>query len=180
MAYSPDGKYLAVGTHQSTLVIYDTVNYAVKGFFKDFKGAVTGIDWTKDGHYIRTNSEIYELLYFNMETMQLEQSGALDTRNEEWATQNTKVAWEVAGIYPKGVDGTHVNGVCLSRDGKLVATGDDWGLLNIYNFPCRDGCQAKSFKGHSEQVIRVKFGAEDKYLFTVGGHDKTLMQWRKL
>jgi len=179
MTYSPDGKYLAVGTHESSLIIYNVSDYSVKKIFKELKGAVTAIDWTTDSRYIRLNSEIYELLYFNIKTEQHDPSGALNTKNAEWATQNTKVAWEVAGIFPKGVDGTHINGVCLSEDRNLVVTGDDWGLVSIYNYPCVDGCHSKSFKGHSEQVIRVKFGMNDNYIFSVGGYDKTLMQWKR-
>ena len=40
------------------------------------------------------------------------------------------------GIYPHGTDGSHINGVCVDKSSKLIATGDDYGLVNIYRDPC--------------------------------------------
>ena len=146
MAFSPSGDYLAVGTHSNTIVIYSTDTYAQKGILKGHKSSITSLDWSKNSKYIRSVCEAYELLFFNIDTMAQDPSGASNTKDLEWATQNTKIGWCVTGVFPKGCDGTHVNGVSLSADGKLVATGDDWGLVNIYRFPCREGSQCKAFR----------------------------------
>jgi len=45
------------------------------------------------------------------------------------------MGWDIAGIHPFGEDGTHINGVAVSADKGLVASADDFGLLNIYNYP---------------------------------------------
>lgn len=180
MSYSPDGNYLAVGTHSNTIVVYKTSNYSTKGTLTAHKSSILSLDWSKDSSYIRSNCEAYELLFFNIDSMKQDPSGASNTKGIEWATQSTKIGWSVIGVFPKGTDGSHVNGVCGSNDGKLIASGDDWGLVNIYNNPCREGSQAKSFKGHSEHVVRVRFSADDKKIFSVGGQDKAIMQWRKV
>ena len=146
MAYSPDGNFLAVGTHNSTIVIYTTDSYTQKGILKGNSSSITSLDWSKNSKYLRTNSESYELLFYTIETMAQDASGASGTKDLEWATQNTKIGWSVIGVFPKGVDGTHVNGVSMSADGKLIATGDDWGLLSIYRNPCREGSQGKAFR----------------------------------
>ncbi len=52
-----------------------------------------------------------------------------------WDTNSTKIGWNVEGIYPPGEDGSHINGVDFSKDGKLIATSDDFGLMNIYRNP---------------------------------------------
>jgi microtubule-associated protein-like 6 len=31
--------------------------------------------------------------------------------------------------------------------------------------------------GHSSHVTKVKFSADDKYIVTTGGHDKTVLIW---
>jgi WD40 repeat protein len=180
MVYSPDGNYLAVGTHSNTIVVYNTSNYSTKGTLKGHNSSILSIDWSKDSSYIRSNCEAYELLFFNIDSMKQDPSGASNTKSLRWATQNTKIGWSVTGIFPKGTDGSHVNGVSMSNDEKLIASGDDWGLVNIYNNPCREGSQPKSFLGHSEHVVRVKFNKDDKYLFSVGGQDKAVMQWKRV
>ncbi len=32
--------------------------------------------------------------------------------------------------------GTHVNGVDRTKDSKHVVIADDWGLVNLYKYPC--------------------------------------------
>jgi len=55
----------------------------------------------------------------------------------DFATTNTKFGWEIVGIYP-GVDFTDVNSVERSHNKTLIATGDDFGRVNIFKYPCID------------------------------------------
>ena len=96
----------------------------------------------------------------------------------KFATQTAKFGWCVDGIFPRGVDGTHINSVCGSPDGSLICTGDDYGLVRIFNNPCRPGSKPRSFRGHSEHVVRVVMPC-DKTIFSIGGQDKTLLMFAK-
>ena len=79
-----------------------------------------------------------------------------------------------AGIKPPGEDGTHVNSVAMF--GSILATGDDFGLVNLYHHPVEHATDAsRSFSGHSEHVVRVEFSRDGKRLFSLGGQDKTLV-----
>lgn len=62
----------------------------------------------------------------------------------------------------------------------LISCGDDYGLVQLFRNPARKGVMPRSFRGHSEHVVRVKFGRGglDGWLFSVGGYDQTLMQWK--
>ena len=60
----------------------------------------------------------------------------------------------------------------------MIASGDDWGLVNLYNLPCLKGAKPVSFRAHSSHVVRVMFDQSDQYLYSVGGYDKTLMMWK--
>ena len=40
------------------------------------------------------------------------------------------------GIWPDGADGTDVNSVSRSNGKKLLATGDDFGNVNLFRYPC--------------------------------------------
>lgn len=68
----------------------------------------------------------------------------------------------------------------MNEEQSLICTGDDFGLVNIFRNPARKGAKPKSFRGHSEHVVRVKFGRGDlaHWLFSVGGYDQTVMQWK--
>ena len=75
------------------------------------------LDWSKDNTYIRTNCGAYELLFWNAADCSQDPNGRSNTTAVEWATSTVKFGWNVEGIYPKGEDGTHINGVCGSHDG---------------------------------------------------------------
>ena len=34
------------------------------------------------------------------------------------------------------MDGTDINMIDLSKDGKYLAVADDFGLVSLYNYPC--------------------------------------------
>ena len=40
-----------------------------------------------------------------------------------------------SGIWPEGADGTDINTVGRNNAGSLVATGDDFGKVNLFRFP---------------------------------------------
>jgi len=40
------------------------------------------------------------------------------------------------GIWPDGADGTDVNSVSRSNGKQLLATGDDFGNVNLFRYPC--------------------------------------------
>ena len=118
-------------------------------------------------------------MFFTPENFAQDPSGASNTVATQWATGHAKYGWLVDGIFPSGTDGTHINGVDFSKDGTLIATGDDYGLVNIFRNPCRGGHKPISLRGHSEHVVRVLFHKNDSYLFSVGGYDQTLMQFKR-
>ena len=60
-----------------------------------------------------------------------------------------------------------------------MATGDDYGLVNLFRDPVIKG-KPRCYRGHSEHVVRVKFSCgDDARLYSIGGYDQTLMQWKK-
>ena len=180
MQYSPDGKKLACGSHDNTIYIYDANSYNLLGKCSKHNSFIVSVDWSQDSTYLRSVCGAHELLFYTAENCQQDPSGASNTVATEWATHHAKYGWLVDGIFPSGTDGTHINGVDFSSDDTLIATGDDYGLVNIFRNPCRGGHMPLSMRGHSEHVVRVAFHKKDQYLFSVGGYDQTLMQFKRV
>lgn len=73
-----------------------------------------------------------------------------------------------------------MNYLTVSPDGNTLVSCDDYGLVNFYRYPVLDySHKAWSYSGHSEHVLRAEFSPDGNKLFTVGGQDKALIQWRK-
>ena len=179
MAFSPDQSMLAVGSHDNNIYIYNTSDWSLKGTCKGHSSYIMAIDFCTHNNYLRSNCGAYELLFFTMNDCQQDPSGRSNTTPVVWATSTVKFGWNVEGIYPKGADGTHINGVAGSSDGQLLACGDDYGLVTLFRDPARMGAKPRSYRGHSEHVVRTLFSADDTYLWSIGGYDQTLMQWKK-
>lgn len=59
-----------------------------------------------------------------------------------------------------------------------MATADDSGLVNVFNYPCVvKNAPRKSYKGHSSHVLNITFAWNDEKLVTVGGHDNCAISW---
>ena len=169
---------LAVGSHDNGLYIYNTNDWSLKGKMNKHSSYIMALDWSADNKWIRTNCGAYELLFTTTDNVEQDPSGRSNTTEVIWATSTVKFGWNVEGIYPKGTDGTHINGVAGSSDGKLLACGDDYGLVTLFRDPARIGAKPRSYRGHSEHVTRVKFS--ERLLWSVGGYDQTLMQWTQV
>ena len=103
-----------------------------------------------------------------------------NTKTFIWATNSIKKGWDVEGTRPISEDGTHINSIDVSQDQKLIATSDDFGLLNIYRYPCMSvKHKARSYSGHSEHVVRARFTPQADRIFTIGGYDKAVIQWKR-
>ena len=179
--YSPCEKYLAVGSHDNCIYVYDVQNdYSLYCKFSKHNSFVTSLDWSADSSYIRSVCGAYEKLYYNVKDKSFDSSGLTNTKDYEWASYSAKIGWDVEGIYPSGEDGSHINGVDVSKDKKLLATSDDFGLVNIYRCPCLSlKHKARSYCGHSEHVVRAIFTPDAQRIFTIGGYDKAVIQWRR-
>lgn len=42
----------------------------------------------------------------------------------------------VSGVWPEGSDGTDINAVCRAHEEKLLSTGDDFGKVHLFSYPC--------------------------------------------
>jgi WD40 repeat protein len=66
----------------------------------------------------------------------------------------------------------------MTKDQKLIASGDDYGLVCTYRNPLLDKHASGKYRGHSEHVTTVIWSDDNKYLISVGGQDQTTIQWK--
>ena len=173
MRYSPCENFFATGSHDNNIYVYsvsDAGEYTLYKSFAKHNSFVTAFDWTVDSSYIRSQCGAYEKLYFDIVGKQHDSAGLSNTKDKEWATVTVKLGWDVQGIHPNGEDGSHINGVSICKQSAILAAGDDWGLVNFYNYPVLDNThESSSYTGHSEHVTRIVFNEAGDKAFTVGG-----------
>jgi len=180
MAYSPDGRFLAVGTHGMVICILDVSDgYSVGAVLKSHNAPICNLDWSADGEHLQSVCIAYELLFFDIDPDNLS-SSCQNTRPSalthiEWATQTCKFGWPVQGVFGFTVDGTDVNRCAKDPNNQWLFTATDWGYVSMFRYPCLEGHEGHRFYGHSSHVTNVI--VQDKHVFTTGGNDKAIFQW---
>ncbi|KAF6287975.1 EMAP like 2 [Rhinolophus ferrumequinum] len=182
VSFSPDGAYLAVGSHDNLVYVYTVDQGGRKvsrlGKCSGHSSFITHLDWAQDSSCFVTNSGDYEILYWDPATCkQITTADAV--RNMEWATATCVLGFGVFGIWSEGADGTDINAVARSHDGKILASADDFGKVHLFSYPC---CQPRAlshkYGGHSSHVTNVAFLWDDSMALTTGGKDTSILQWR--
>ncbi|XP_074516635.1 echinoderm microtubule-associated protein-like 1 isoform X6 [Sebastes fasciatus] len=182
MCYGPDGNFLAIGSHDNYIYIYAVAENGRKnsrvGKCSGHSSFITHLDWSVDSQYLVSNSGDYEILYW-IPSVCKQVVSVETTRDIEWATHTCPLGFQVFGLWPDGSDGTDINAVCRSSDKSLLVTGDDFGKVHLFSYPCSQfRAPSHVYGGHSSHVTNVTFLHDDGYLVSTGGKDMSVMQWR--
>jgi len=62
---------------------------------------------------------------------------------------------------------------------QIIATANDDSKIRLFRYPAMvEDQQFVELRGHSSHVTKVRFNKNNSYLFSAGGNDTTVMQWR--
>ncbi|XP_038631944.1 echinoderm microtubule-associated protein-like 5 isoform X6 [Scyliorhinus canicula] len=181
--FSPSSQYLAVGTCENTIDFYDlTLGPALNriSYCKDIASFVIQIDFSADSNYIQVSTGSYKRLVYEVPLgKQVTEQSQIDRIT--WATWTSILGDEVIGIWSRNLDKADVNCACVSHSGLNIVTGDDFGMVKLFDFPCREKfAKHKKYLGHSAQITNIKFTSGDRYVVSAGGQDCSLFVWKCL
>ncbi|XP_042257411.1 echinoderm microtubule-associated protein-like 3 isoform X1 [Thunnus maccoyii] len=183
MRYSPDGSFLAVGSHDNFIYIYNVTEsgrrYARFGKCNGHSSFITHLDWSKDGKYIMSNSGDYEILYWDIAAGCKLLRNRFESKDREWASYTCVLGFHVMGVWLEGSDGTDINALCRSHNEKMVAVADDFCKVHLFQYPCpKPKAPSHRYEGHGSHVTNVCFTHSDSHLLSMGGKDTCILQWR--
>ena len=128
-----------------------------------------------------SNSGAREQLFFEAPRGKRQLLGNTEVEQQPWATFTCVLGSTTEGIWPSGSDVTDINATALSASRKVLATGDDFGFVKLFEYPVRGKfAKHKKYVGHSAHVTNVRWTSGDRKLVSVGGGDTSVMVWRHL
>ncbi|KAM9836934.1 echinoderm microtubule-associated protein-like 3 isoform 2-T2 [Aulostomus maculatus] len=183
MRYSPDGSFLAVGSHDNFIYIYSVTDsgrrYTRFGKCNGHSSFITHLDWSKDGKYIMSNSGDYEILYWDIAGGCKLLRNRFESKDREWASYTCVLGFHVMGVWLEGSDGTDINALCRSHSERVVAVADDFCKVHLFQYPCpKPKAPSHRYEGHGSHVTNVCFTHSDSHLLSMGGKDTCILQWR--
>ncbi|XP_068163733.1 echinoderm microtubule-associated protein-like 3 isoform X1 [Antennarius striatus] len=182
MRYSPDGSFLAVGSHDNFIYIYSVTEsgrrYTRFGRCNGHSSFITHLDWSKDGKYIMSNSGDYEILYWDIASGCKLLRNRFESRDREWASYTCVLGFHVIGVWLEGSDGTDINALCRSHSERVVAVADDFCKVHLFQYPCpKPKAPSYKYSGHGSHVTNVCFTHSDSHILSMGGKDACILQW---
>ncbi|KAB1267117.1 Echinoderm microtubule-associated protein-like 6 [Camelus dromedarius] len=171
---SPDSRFLAVGSSEHTVDFYDlTQGTSLNriGYCKDIPSFVIQMDFSADGRYIQVSTGAYKRQVHEV-PLGKQVTEAMVIEKITWASWTSILGDEVIGIWPRNADKADVNCACVTHAGLNIVTGDDFGLVKLFDFPCTEKfAKHKRYFGHSAHVTNIRFSHDDKYVVSTGGDD---------
>ncbi|GAB4433049.1 MAG: hypothetical protein OHK0015_21370 [Chloroflexi bacterium OHK40] len=147
LAIAPDGRYLATGSLDGRLILWDRASGEAMLTYTPFDGGVEDIAFTPDGRYLLATGDLEMRLYDR-----------------------------VSGVLMRTMRG-HTGAIPdleLSPDGTRVATASWDGTARLWDLG--SGAQVMQLAGHTGLVIGVAFAPDGRSLATAG-YDRTARIW---
>ena len=176
--FSPNDKYIAVGSHDRIVDIYNISSRKRCGTCKGASSYITHIDWDNDSKLLMVNSGAGETLFFEAPRGTYVTVSDDTIKRKSWASMTCSRNKNCTGVWPPAADITDVNAVHVTSDGSMVATADDFGMVKLFKYPCpAKGAKFKKYIGHSAHVTSVRWLHNDSKLVSLGGADTAIMVW---
>jgi WD40 repeat protein len=191
LAFSPDGKLLAIGYHDGLIQIFDIEHRSNLAVLTKFRGNVVAMTFSDDGHKLAAamwewkaciwdfdKEEVIEIqkaeggnsLAFSPSGEKLAIAHGQFSRIDVYNADNAQFEYSLRGhrrsIVPNSF-GDYVNSLCFSPDGKLLVSGADDAMIIEWDMASKTS--KMMLEGHAYIVLSIVFSPSGKHFVSGGG-----------
>ena len=192
VSYSPDCKYIASGSYDKTIKIWDAATGMCLRTLEGHSESIRSVSYSPDGKHLASGSYDKTIKIWDAATGKclrtLEgHSGDIDSvcyspdgkyiAGGSWG--ETIKIWEAAtGECLRTLEGHSgdIDSVCYSPDGKYLASGGGWNDKTVKIWNAASGECIRTLEGHTDNVISVRYSPDGRYIASTS-RDKTLKIW---
>jgi WD40 repeat protein len=188
ITFSPDGKFMAAGTSEKAIVVWDASNWQIVSTMNENDGDVSALAFSQDGKLLASGHDDKVYLWdtatwkkktkikaskrVNALAFNLDNSLLAIARDENesllWDVKKDKQFQKLKG------HSRDVKGIAFSPDGKQVATASNDKTVMLWD--AASGAKIKALSGHTNDVGVVAYSGDGKYLLS-GSNDNSVSIW---
>lgn len=186
--FSGDGLTLAVGSNDNFIYAYNTEDWASKGKCKarDASAVLSQFDFSSTGEYIMASATNKGEMVFFESASGVEITRIATLKDVEWLSWTCPYGWWVQGAWPTTESSRYeVTAVDRSsssenrHSSQLLVTGDDFGVLRLYRYPCvAENALCQIAHGPSSAISSVRFSADNSMVVACAKEERCIFQWR--
>eukprot|EP00762_Andalucia_godoyi_P004960 ANDGO_01412.mRNA.1 77 kDa echinoderm microtubule-associated protein len=188
VAVAVDKSFICVASADQYVYVYDWSSRSLLFRLRGHSSAVKYVDFSQDSHFLRTNSEDSELLFWDLHCGRTV-SSLHDVQNVQWAKNSCPFGWDVQGLWDsEPVELSQTPIVRQNPAYPLLAVGRRDGALALYGSPCvGSGFSLQSWKmktpamfreyhGHSTAICALSWSSCGSFLYSVS-RDSAIFKW---
>ena len=186
MVFSPDGKFLATGSSNDTVKLWNVASWTILHVLRGFTWPADHLAFSPDGKILATGWADTAIMLWDVGTGNVLRtltghtdgiwSLAFSPDGKQLASgswDGTVRVWDMAsGDMLRTVKGNYL--AAFSPDGRLLATASTDNA--IYLWDANSGDLLRTLTGHTEQINNLVFSPDGTTLAS-GSTDETILQW---
>ncbi|MGB3756289.1 MAG: CHAT domain-containing protein [Rivularia sp. (in: cyanobacteria)] len=190
IAFSPDGKILASGSHDRTIRLWNVETGQCLQILTAHTSGIQSLAFSHDGNTLASGSNDKTVRLWNIQTGECLQILQGHTNNLTFvsfhpleeklitaSTDNTVRLWNISTGECLQIFNISINwllAVALSHDGKILATGSDGNAVRFWDMS--SGTLVKTLPDYNSFVWTIAFSNDDKTIVS-GSEDNTVKFW---
>lgn len=168
VSFSPDGRYLASGSSDNTIKLWDVSNGQELQTFEGHSQPVNSISYSPDGRYLASGSRDGTVKLWDVSNGHELQTLGKQSENVGSLIYSFDGGYKVTGY------SEYINSISFSPDGRYLASGSNNKTIKLWDVS--SGRKVRTFEGHAGPVNATSFSPDGHYLAS-GSKDGTVKLW---